>query len=345
MVTIYSLAGLPDINYSLISAPDAAFMTSPAITVLMPVHNGGACLQLAVESILNQSFSDFELLIVDDGSTDSAIDQLYQSADTRLRIDRTVTRKGIVNALNHGLRSARGTMIVRMDADDISETNRLEDQFAFLSANPSIGVCGSDFTPIGDKSASSWINYSDPEDVSIALLFENPICHPTVMLRRELLSLEGYPSAYPHAEDYALWIRLSGQTQLANIASCLLSYRSHSGQVSREQNEVQCRSIHRLQHELLSSMGITASQHEMALHHALASGFYPLPRLNEALAGWIEKLMNANANVKRYPPSTFHHQLQSRRLNCLVRTETLLASMTLHQRVRWQARSWICSKR
>lgn len=320
-------------------------MTAPAITVLMPVHNGGPFLKLAVESILNQSFRDFELLIVDDGSTDSAIHQLDEVADRRLRIERTAPQKGIVNALNHGLRSARGDVIARMDADDVSETNRLEEQIAFLSANPSIGVCGSDFTPIGDQSVSSWIHYNDPDDVSIALLFENPICHPTVMLRRELLASQGYPSAYPHAEEYALWIRLSGRTQLANITSCLLQYRTHSGQVSREKNEVQSRSIHRLQVGLLASMGITPSKHEMALHHALASGFYPLPSLNEALAGWIDKLINANISVRSYPHERFRRQLQSRRLNCLERTKTILAGMALHQQVRWQARSWIRSVR
>ena len=318
-------------------------MTSPAITVLLPVHNGGAFLEEAVSSIIAQTFVDFELLIVDDASTDYAIDNLSCLDDSRLRVERIAHKGGIVAALNHGLKCARGPLIARMDADDIAEPNRLELQYAFLKSHASIGLVGSDFIPFGSGANSSWINYTEPEDIRIALLFENPICHPTVMYRQDVLYADGYPVNYPYAEEYALWLRLAGKTKLANIPSRLMRYRTHAAQVSQQKSREQCCSIDRLHLEQLAALSLYPSPAELKLHHALGSAFYPAPGLRSLLLQWIDKLYRANEIARIYPIELFQSQIQQRLFSTLERTQKKLKHMSPHRRFQWQALTFLHS--
>ena len=215
---------------------DADLTRAPAVTVLMPVFNGERYLREAVTSILGQSFRDFELLIVDDGSTDAsaAIIEELKRNDSRVR-SRFQSNQGHVAALNAGLESVRGNYIARMDADDVARPGRLEAQVRFLENHPDIGVVGTAATLIdGDGRESGVVRFpSSHGAVRWALCFGSPIIHPSAMIRADVLrQAGGYDAEMRHAEDYDLWLRISRISRLANLEEPLLLLRKHGGNVS-----------------------------------------------------------------------------------------------------------------
>ena len=316
-------------------------MKSITITVLMPVFNASLHLVQAVKSILDQTYYDLELLVIDDGSTDSSAEILRTFKDDRIRIVRTPNNQGIVAALNLGLGLAKGDFIARMDADDIAEPDRLYNQIDFAKHNPEIGIIGTDFIPFGIGAAASWIRWYEHADIKIALLFENPICHPTVLLRRSVLQNFVYPNDVPHAEEYALWTHLSFCTQFANLRQPLLRYRSHPGQISQKKAEEQIRSIERIIRGQLLNLGLDPSPAELRLHMTLSHGFHPLPGLEVALDSWIEKLEIANQRFAIYDPKRFAVQLHTRRNLSLYKTSDMLKRMSLLRRLRWRLHSFV----
>lgn len=218
----------------------------PRITVLLPVHNGGAYLDAAVRSILGQTFPDFELLAIDDGSTDGSGEVLRGYRDPRLRLVENSRNLGIVETLNRGLSLARGEYIARMDSDDISLPERFERQSRFLDAHPEVGVVGTSGGLIDgrEESLGSFRYPLSHEAICFSLHFFNPLAHPSVMMRREVvLSSGGYRSvglsrgetSFP--EDYDLWWRLSDLTRLANLPNRLLLLRKHVGTVTARHME------------------------------------------------------------------------------------------------------------
>ena len=213
-------------------------MSVPAVSVVMSVYNGEAFLAEAIESVLGQSFTDFEFLILDDGSQDASrtIAESYARRDPRLRLISRENR-GLIASLNELIGAARAPLVARFDADDICAPTRFARQVAFLGEHPGYGLVGCD-TPLIDASGAPSRNLpiQRPHDHEglYANLEDGPLlCHSAVMMRRELvLATGGYRLAYRHAEDYDLWLRLAGKTRLANLPEPLLSYRITPGQVS-----------------------------------------------------------------------------------------------------------------
>ena len=208
------------------------------VSVVLPVRNGGAYLSLAIASILSQSWRDLELLVIDDGSHDGAVQALSArwAGEARLRITRNPGR-GLVAALNFGLRAARGELIARMDADDVALPDRLALQVQFLDAHPDIAVVGAQVAAIdaaGALTGEATHFPTDPAALAAALLARGCVVkHPSVVARKDaLLGVGGYRPAFALAEDYDLWLRLAERTRLANLPDVLLHYRGHSGQLS-----------------------------------------------------------------------------------------------------------------
>jgi hypothetical protein len=217
-------------------------MAGPAITVAMSVHNGEPYLAESVESVLAQSFGDFEFLIVDDGSSDSSRETIARFAREDSRI-RPIFRenRGLVASLNQLLAEARAPLIARMDADDICRPQRFEAQSAFLARHPDHGVVGSWSEDI-DAQGRSIQDGSDGVDQPVsheqflaAIESGGPLlCHPAVMFRAEVVrAVGGYHAAFRHCEDLDLWLRLAGRTRLANVPERLLRYRRSDSQVSK----------------------------------------------------------------------------------------------------------------
>lgn len=316
-------------------------MTPPKVSVLMPVYNAGTHLPAAVESILRQTMREFEFLILDDGSTDETVSYLAGLRDPRIRIERNPQNRGLIATLNKGVELCRAPLIVRMDADDISEPERLEELKKEMDRDPRLAVLGSDFTPIGSSESSSWIRFFESDEVRIALLFENPICHPSVSLRKSFLSQPLYPAEYPHAEDYALWVFSGASLRLGNLRKKLIRYRTHEGQVSRRHASTQMESIQRLILKQLGTLGLKPTEGELYIHQSMAHGFLPTPNASYLMNRWIGKLNKANRKTSTYPPDLFAEKLRERIQKAIRHTAYKLRSMPWRLRLRWQVISFL----
>lgn len=216
-------------------------LSYPLISVVMSVYNGEKYLSEAIDSILLQSYSNLELIIVSDGSTDNSVDIIrkYMVTDNRIvLIDRE--NKGLPFSLNEGIARAKGKYIARMDADDISLPNRLEKQIRYLHENK-LDVCGSYCEAFGENIRHRII--APPishTDIKFRLMFSSAFAHPTVMFRKEVFDKVAYNCSYKVAQDYKLWVDIvSKGFKLGNIPEVLMRYRTHSGQASTKKSEMQ----------------------------------------------------------------------------------------------------------
>ena len=201
----------------------------PKISVLVPVYNGEKYLRDALNSVLGQTFYDFELIVVNDGSRDRTSDILNSYSDPRIRVINNSRNLGISASLNAGLEAARCEYIARFDADDIAHPDRLERQLATMNSDETVGLCFSDFIVIDTEGKTIGASSQTDERVPFEwlLLWDNPIPHPTVMLRKKVLSLGNfrYDGSLEPADDYDLWTRLIGVTRFRKLNENLISYR------------------------------------------------------------------------------------------------------------------------
>lgn len=288
----------------MVSSADAASAT-PKVTVLMPVYNAAPFLRAAVDSILGQTFGDFELLAIDDGSTDASHAILESYRDPRVRLVTNERNLGIVATLNRGLELANGQYVARMDADDLSRPDRLARQVAYLEAHPEVGVCGGWCRQFGTVRAAT-IRYPERHEAIMAnLLFGNALAHPTVMMRRMILAQQGFHyENFRHAEDYELWLRLSRVTQLHNLQVVLLDYRvsgSSLTHVNRGPLAETVRAIMRLQ---LEALGLVVTDELLELQVALWRGDEQRTAALAVTAAHLEGLLEANRRAKLYDEQT-----------------------------------------
>lgn len=217
---------------------------TPRISVLMPVFNGEKYLTQAIESILTQSFVDFEFIIIDDGSNDSSLEivQKYSAEDDRIRVVVNEKNLGLANTLNKGIGLAKGEYIARMDADDISFPERFEHQVAFLDENNYIDVLGAQVIAIDTENREKWTSSYPltPGMVRWGLIFGCQLIHPVVMMRSRLFA-KGDVKYGPEiaSEDFSLWARLSDTKKFANLSQTLLFYRIHAGSISKQRKQTQ----------------------------------------------------------------------------------------------------------
>ena len=261
------------------------------MSVVMPVYNASAFLEEAVESILDQTFRDFEFVVVDDGSTDDSPEMLKRVEDSRMRI---ITQKhaGVTCALNAGLHAARGAIIARMDADDISLPRRLERQSAYMKEHPDIAVvCVRDERTDENGKASPGQAFADDEcwaDPVLGLARRNFIVHGSVALRRDALEEIGtYNLRLEYAQDYDLWARmaLAGKT-FGRVDEVLYRRRTHAGAVSRRNARgqakvsfaVQLRLIRHLARTRPQSLGMLLGVLDERLHRFVNEGWMACAR-------------------------------------------------------------------
>ncbi|QWU15228.1 Glycosyltransferase involved in cell wall bisynthesis [Paenibacillus sophorae] len=271
------------------------------LSVLMPVYNASRFLEQAVESILQQSYTDFELIVINDGSTDNSLEILERYSDPRIKLIHNGSNSGIVSSLNCGLNAASGAYIARMDADDYSLPDRFKAQIQFMDLHPDIGVCGTQYRIMDSPrfGVSNTTLPCDPDIVACSLLINCCLAHPTVVMRRRVLDqLHGWPydPNYQYAEDYHLWARLSAITRIANLNQCYLHYRYHDQQLSRTKSLEQIWQADRIRLDLLNGMGIDPTPEEWALHLNLCH----LRSRGLSEREWTRKIFSRNLLVRRY---------------------------------------------
>lgn len=209
---------------------------TPRVSVVMPVFNVAPYIKEAVDSILNQTYSDFELIIIDDCSTDNTRDIIFTYSDPRIILIECDQKNGIANNLNIAIDKAKGEFIARMDGDDISLPTRIHDQVKFLDENPSISLCSCALKMFGNDD-KVWIRDVDFEDVKISMLFHSPILHATSVFRKNDFicnNLIYNQNTFP-AEDYDLWSRAVLKCEIVNIPKVLYYYRIHGTQTTHSE--------------------------------------------------------------------------------------------------------------
>lgn len=243
---------------------DSSRNTTPKITVLLPVYNCELYVQIAVESILNQSYTHFELLIIDDASTDATVSIIKKLNDSRIQLIEKSVNSGYTHSLNYGLQIAKGEYIARMDGDDISFPERFAKQITYLEANPDVVVCGTTYKIVGNEKQIRLPE--NHEAIKIGLLWGNCISHPSVMIRKKTVDDFSitYDTSKEPAEDYDMWVRLLSIGKLHNLQEVLLEYRLYANQVSRKRAETQKDNDVKIKFQLLHYLNIKWDDQECA---------------------------------------------------------------------------------
>ncbi len=292
-----------------------AVMSNIKVTVLMPVYNGERFLREAIESILGQTFKDFEFLIINDGSSDNTVSIIQSYKDPRIRLVNNERNLGLIATLNRGISLAEGEYIARMDCDDISMPKRLQRQMDLMGKKKDVGVCGTWSKLIGDSSGEMCIVPVDHNSIYCALLFESRMVHPSVMFRKSFLDKceIKYSPEYVAAEDYELWSRAIRQTHFENIPEPLLQYRIHAMSTNKRIMSEQLSSCMRIRIAQLERFGFKMTGAEVDLHQKISTlSFFADKKFLVECEKWLVKLLNANQVQGIYPKKEFLQLLKTK---------------------------------
>lgn len=210
----------------------------PLVSVILPVYNEYNFLQEAIDSVINQSYPNIEIIIVNDGSTSRKVEEICLRNITKI----TYLKKengGVASALNCAINASKGEYIARMDGDDISYPERIWKQVEFLEKNEAIDICGTNFAYIDENDSVIWRSNLPLEDYKIKIqnIFQNSLCHPSVMFRRKVFNNNLRYDENIKAEDYELWLRIEEKVKFANLRECLFGYRKNTLSVTNVYSE------------------------------------------------------------------------------------------------------------
>ena len=283
---------------------------TPRVTVLMPVYNAEAYLREAIDSILSQTFTDFEFLIIDDGSTDSSADIIRSYDNPRIRFIQNDRNLKLTTTLNKGLDLAHGEYVARMDADDISLPERLAKQVAFMDTHPAVGIVGVWAKAFGE--ASFLIPHpADAEVCRTKLLFDSCLVHPAVLLRSSFFDTHKLRYRdFPGMEDYELWQRTACLFPLTNIPDYLFRYRVTKGSIFHGGNYSTREQTYRLIDQVsLLYLGIEPTDSELDIHNFLRR---PEGSRTAEAEAWLQKLEQSNRKIGYYEAAAFATMLHER---------------------------------
>jgi glycosyltransferase involved in cell wall biosynthesis len=287
---------------------------APRVTVLMTLYNKGAFVAEAVRSVLASTFADFEVLVVDDASTDGGPERVRAIADPRVRLLASAVNTGRPAAANRGFEAARGEFVAVLDADDLMHPERLARQVAFLDAHPEVGAVGSSLAVFGAK-AEEWHWPESDEEARGKMLFSDPACYGTTMLRRTVLVQHGLrcdEAWRSPGMDFLFLLSLAPYVRFANLREPLTRYRTGEQNMRHGSDPLEVRArIYRRQFELF---GFSAGEAEVRLQLMLHRLFRQVPDTRDikALAHWVARLKAMNRARRAFPAAVFEAELDRR---------------------------------
>ncbi len=283
------------------------------VTVIMPVYNKAPYLKEAIDSILGQTYTDFELLLIDDCSTDDSLGIMQGYNDPRIRLEQNEQNLGPGGTMNKAIQMAQGEYLVRLDADDWSPNNRIEVQVAYMDVHPEVGVCSGQVQCFGADN-NVWNYPLTNDEAQASFLFTVPICQGASIIRKSVLVDHninyGDVSQYI-GEDRVLWFKLRTVTQFGNVPEIVLHYRRGEQNIAHDErfNRKEIRdNVFRF---FFNELGIEVSDEELQLHHFVTKDFdYGLTATNvQKFKVWLERLRAINSERHLFPTKNFEQYL------------------------------------
>jgi glycosyltransferase involved in cell wall biosynthesis len=293
----------------------------PKVTVFMAAYNAADYITEAIESVLNQTFKDFELLIVNDGSTDDTVEIINKFQDPRIRLIHNDRNRGLVYTRNVLLSEARGEYIAILDSDDIAIPNRLALQYEHFQKHPELALCGGHgmvINHLGETINTPRLKVPiGSENIKITLLFWNTFVNSTVMYKKEvLLEFNGYNDFAP-AEDYELFTRIAAKYAVDNIDAILVKYRDHDHNTSVVQASTGSLKVQEIKKNQLNQLDIEADQKLIDVFYSLLVSNFEHFKFSDYLS-LFAKLKSANQKLKVYPAEAFERRLFETWFNILM---------------------------
>lgn len=292
---------------------------TPRVTVFIPVHNRQHYITNAIDSILKQTFRDFEVLVIDDGSTDATLDVLARYDDPRLRVESNPRNLGIPATRNRGLELARGEYIALLDSDDVSRPNRLARQVETLDRHPELVQIGSacDFMDADGRPINRVRRQPlRADDVAASLAFFCALTNRTIMARTAILREHRYREDFPRCQDYELHQRLSRTYCMANLDEVLVCGREHAGRFTKQTDALGHDRKRKVLRRALLEIGVTPSETDLDRHYALARPNKLGDTLDmeylEWAEQWLAQLGTANRRSRRYSPEALTRVMTER---------------------------------
>lgn len=292
--------------------------TTPRITVVMPFRDRRDIIGQTIKSIQSQTYSDFELICVNDGSTDGADEYVYglSKEDKRITLLHNSVNQNISSAANLGIATARADLIARMDSDDIATPNRLATQLKFMDSHPEIGLVGSWVRTFGDQGEHEWCLPTEHDDIRAQMLFCGALAQPAVMFRKTRFLEHNlrYDPLFDVTEDYDLWSRAAMLTRCANIPQILLHYRTHARNISTQRRSEIVMFAQKVHYRQLRMLGIVPADEDLDLHWRIAdnnpdgkSDFY------DRAFNWLDTLESQNHETFFLNPPALKRYLDGKR--------------------------------
>lgn len=275
----------------------------PKISVIMPAYNAEKYIREAIDSILCQTYADFEFIIVNDCSSDRTEEIILSYNDPRIVYLKNEKNLGVAVSLNRGLEISEGEYIVRMDSDDISMPERFAIQSVYLDLHCDTAVLGSNIEIFNTNGvvATGWSS-TDPSQMKVDLFFSCGLAHPSVMMRRDVvLEFGGYDPNYNGLEDYELWCRVVEKYEITTLPDVLLRYRIHEHQVTQNPSDEYCVRMHNLKMRQLQQIGIDPLCSQAEAYYQFCNGNEPNSQIDiHRLNDFFELANESNEKCRFY---------------------------------------------
>jgi len=281
----------------------------------MPAFNAATTIGDAINSVLNQSFHDFELVIVDDGSTDNTVEIVSGFTDPRIRLFKNTQNIGAAKTADIGMNHCRGTYVCRLDADDMFHKNKIKIQYNFMEQNPKVILSGTHYRKIRDnkllKGSSRHYFHVKDEELRVEMLRNCPL--NGVMFRRQSFLANGLRYRADYYEDYDLWLQASRHGRLHKINRPLLYYRVHSGQTTIVHADKQLAGGNKIRESLIRELVPDITEQELKTHLALMSDLNSKTGISGTdVKQWVDKVCRINEQKKAYNTRFFNRMMRHR---------------------------------